>query len=46
MMIVRNIGIAIADTAQEGMSVDCNLDEMSGAMQAWIGVGRMSGMIM
>jgi hypothetical protein len=37
-MIVRNCGIALADGATEGFSVDCKLDEISGTMQAWMQV--------
>ena len=44
-MMIRNVGVALADGATEGFSVDCKLDEISGTMQAWMQVGRMSGMI-
>lgn len=45
-MMVRNVGVALADGATEGFSVDCKLDEISGTMQAWMQVGRMTGMIL
>lgn len=45
-MMARNVGVALADGATEGFSVDCKLDEISGSMQAWMQVGRMTGMIL
>jgi hypothetical protein len=45
VMVVRNCAIALADGATEGLSVDAGIEESSGAVQAWMMVGRMLGMM-
>jgi MFS family permease len=45
IMCIRNVAIALADGATEGLSVDAQIDEISGSLQSWMMVGRMSGMM-
>lgn len=45
-MIVRNIGIAVADCAIDGFSVDCGLDEESGVLSGWMSLGRTVGTVL
>ena len=45
-MITRNIGIAVADCAVDGFSVDAQLDEESGALQGWMSLGRTAGTVL
>lgn len=45
-MVFRNIGIAIADCAVDGLSVDCDLDTEAGAIQGWMSVGRTGGTVL
>ena len=45
-MLLRNIGIAIADCAVDGLSVDCDLDTEAGAIQGWMSVGRTGGTVL
>jgi hypothetical protein len=44
-MMTRNGAVALADGATEGLSVDANVEEISGKLQAWMMVGRMIGMM-
>jgi len=45
-MIMRNIAIAVADCAVDGLSVDCGLDEESGVLQGWMSLGRTTGTVL
>lgn len=42
----RNFGIAISDVAVDGMSVDVALDHMSGTIQGFMSLGRVSGTLL
>jgi hypothetical protein len=42
---MRNTGAAISDGASDGLTIDAGIDELSGTLSAWQGVGRMSGLI-
>ena len=44
-MISRNIGIALADSAINGLSVDCDMDTEAGAISGWMSLGRMIGTV-
>lgn len=44
LMVMRNCFIATSDGATEGLSVDANIEELSGSLQAWSMGGRMLGM--
>jgi hypothetical protein len=44
-LILRNTGAAISDGASDGLTIDAGIDELSGTLSAWQGVGRMSGLI-
>lgn len=45
-MILRNIGVAIADCAVDGLSVDCDMDTEAGAIQGWMSLGRTGGTVL
>ena len=45
MMILRNIGIGIADCAVDGLSVDAGIESESGALQGWMSLGRTVGTV-
>lgn len=42
-MISRNIGIALADCAIDGLSVDVDMDTEAGAISGWMSLGRFIG---
>lgn len=42
-MISRNIGIALADSAINGLSVDVDMDTEAGAISGWMSLGRFIG---
>ena len=44
-MIMRNIGIALADCAINGLSVDCDMDTEAGAISGWMSLGRTIGTV-
>ena len=44
-LILRNTGAAISDGASDGLTIDAGIDELSGTLSAWQGVGRMAGLI-
>ena len=44
-LVLRNIGIAIADGATDGFSVDAGLEDNSGGVQACMMIGKMGGLI-
>ena len=44
-LILRNTGAAIADGASDALTIDAGIDELSGTLSAWQGVGRMAGLI-
>ena len=44
-LILRNTGAAISDGAADGLTIDAGIDELSGTLSAWQGVGRMAGLI-
>ena len=45
LMIIRNIGIGVADCAVDGLSVDAGIDSESGALQGWMSLGRTVGTV-
>ena len=45
VMILRNIGIGIADCAVDGFSVDAGIDSESGSLQGWMSLGRTLGTV-
>lgn len=46
LMITRNIGIAVADCAVDGLSVDAEIDQESGALSGWMSLGRTVGTVL
>ena len=44
-LMLRNTGAAISDGASDGLTIDADVDALSGTLSAWQGVGRMSGLI-
>jgi MFS family permease len=45
LMVTRNIGIAVADCAVDGLSVDAEVDSESGTLQGWMSLGRTAGTV-
>jgi MFS family permease len=45
LMVTRNIGIAVADCAVDGLSVDAEVDQESGTLQGWMSLGRTAGTV-
>lgn len=45
-LMLRNTGAAISDGASDGLTIDADVDALSGTLSAWQGVGRMSGLIL
>lgn len=45
-MSIRNIGVAIADCAVDGLSVDCQMDTEAGAISGWMSLGRTAGTVL
>lgn len=46
LLLFRNAGASISDAAQDGLLIDANVDELSGTISGWQGVGRMGGLIL
>ena len=44
-LMLRNTGAAISDGAVDGLTIDADVDALSGTISAWQGVGRMLGLI-
>jgi len=45
LLVLRNTGAAIADSAGDGLLIDADVEELSGTISAYQGVGRMAGLI-
>lgn len=44
-LMLRNTGAAISDGAVDGLTIDADVDALSGTISAWQGVGRMLGLM-
>ena len=45
VLILRNVGAALSDSATDGLAIDADVESVSGSISAWQGAGRMLGLI-